>query len=101
MSDESNTDTREIIFNEVMDISSVADIKAQLVEALESGQPVILDATQVERADTAALQVLGAFFHDAETRNQSIQWREPSESLGRSSTLLGLSELLHLTDTPH
>lgn len=101
MSNESSETTCEIICDEVMDISMVAGMKLQLVEALESGQPVILDGKQVERADTAALQVLSAFFHDATARKQSIQWRDPSETLNRSSMLLGLSGLLNLEDTTH
>ena len=84
-----------------MDISSVAGMKSQLLEALGSGLSVVLDAKQVERADTAALQALGAFFQDAAVKQQDIQWRDPSTVLSRSSALLGLSQLLLLEDTRH
>ena len=101
MPDKSEEGLHEIICEEVMDISTVAGIKLQLVEALESGLPVMLDAKQVERADTAALQMLGAFFQEAAAKKQDIQWRDPSDALNRSSALLGLSELLQLEDTLH
>lgn len=101
MPDKSEEGQHEIICEEVMDISTVAGIKLQLVEALESGLPVMLDAKQVERADTAALQVLSAFFQEASAKKQDIQWRDPSDALSRSSALLGLSELLQLEDTLH
>ena len=101
MPDKSEEGQHEIICEDVMDISAVAGLKSQLVEALESGLPVVLDAKQVERADTAALQLLSAFFQDASAKKQDIQWRAPSEALSRSSALLGLSELLHLEDTLH
>jgi anti-anti-sigma regulatory factor len=91
----------EIVFDESMDISKVSDIRSQLVEASDSGLSVILDGRQVERADTAALQVLGAFFQDSGTQGQSIEWRDPSDNLRRSAELLGLSKLLNLENGPH
>jgi ABC-type transporter Mla MlaB component len=64
---------------------------------LESGQPVLLDASRVERVDTAALQVLSAFFQDAKSQQQSAEWQEPSEALLSSAQLLGLSSLLKMS----
>jgi anti-anti-sigma regulatory factor len=101
MSNKSDTSAYEIIFEESMDISKVSDIRSQLIGALESGPSVILDGKQVERADTAALQVLSAFFLASGAQEKSIQWRDPSESLFRSAELLGLSKLLNLENDPH
>ncbi|MBL1274968.1 MAG: STAS domain-containing protein [Ectothiorhodospiraceae bacterium] len=97
-SEDSSQDTNsyEINCGEVMDINSIAEVHIQFVEALESGQPVVLNAKQVERADTSALQLLSTFFHDAIAQKQSVQWIEPSDSLCRSAALLGLSDLLNL-----
>jgi ABC-type transporter Mla MlaB component len=89
-------DTHTINCSESMDISVVETLQAQLIEALESGQTVVLDAHQVERADTAALQVLSAFFQDAKTQAQKIEWKEPSDALCRSAALLDLSNVLNL-----
>lgn len=102
MSEETRTDVQEnkkfqeINCEESMDISMVANFRSQFIQALESGQPVVLDASQVERADTAALQLLSAFFHDANAQQQSVEWKSPSEILCRSADLLGLSQLLGL-----
>jgi ABC-type transporter Mla MlaB component len=54
----------------------------------------------VERADTAALQLLGAFFQDANAQKKTVEWKDPSEALCRSAALLGLSEMLHLQAHP-
>ncbi len=81
---------------EVLDISGVAEFHARCLEALEMQQNVMLNASQVDRVDTAALQVLGALIQDANTRKQTVQWETPSESLCQSAVLLGLSEILCL-----
>ena len=101
MSEDSKSAIHEIACDDVMDISTAANLKSLLVGALESGKPVILDASQVERADTAALQLLASFFHDASAQDQSIQWREPSDVLVHSSKLLGLSTTLNLESALH
>jgi anti-anti-sigma regulatory factor len=82
---------------EVMDISTTAELRAQLLTALESGQPVVLDAGRVERIDTAALQVLSAFFQDANSQQQTVQWKNPSQAISSSAELLGLSSLLEVS----
>lgn len=90
-------DSQVIELSEVMDISATAELRSQLLAALESKKSVILDASQVERADTAALQVLSAFVQDANSQQQTVQWKKPSEALSRSAALLGLSALLNLS----
>ena len=81
---------------EVLDISGVAEFHARCLEALETQQNVMLNASQVDRVDTATLQVLGAFIQDVNTRQQTVQWEAPSEPLCQSAALLGLSEILCL-----
>jgi len=81
---------------EVMDIAAVAELHTQLQMAREAKQPVVLDASRVERADTAALQMLIAFIQDANAQQQTVQWKAPSESLSVSAELLDLSSLLKL-----
>ena len=81
---------------EVLDIASVAAFRDQCLAALETKQDVTLKADELERADTAALQVLAAFFQDAAAQEQNVQWQAPSEVLQESAALLGLTEQLHL-----
>lgn len=81
---------------EVMDIASAAELKQSLVKALQSSQSIVLVAGQVERADTAALQLLSAFVHDATFRGVTVEWRDPSAALCQSAQLLGLLDELQL-----
>jgi anti-anti-sigma regulatory factor len=88
--------TQKITCAEVMDIASAAEFQAVLLKALASKQNVLLDASQVQRADAAALQLLSAFFQDANTQKKSVEWKAPSEAFCRSATLLGLTGMLSL-----
>lgn len=82
---------------DVMDITTAAELRTQLIATLESKQPMVLDASRVERIDTAALQALSAFVQDANSQQQTVQWKDPSEVLSRSAELLGLAGLLNLS----
>ena len=82
---------------DVIDISTTTELRTQLMISLESRQSVVLDASRVERIDTAALQVLSAFVQDAYSQKQSVLWKEPSKVLLRSAELLGLSQQLKLS----
>lgn len=90
------TEATHIDCGDVLDIASIAAFRDQCITALETKQDVVLKANDLERADTAALQVLAAFFQDANAQEQAVQWQAPSEALRESAALLGLTELLHL-----
>ena len=91
---------QHIVCGEVMDIASMAEFRTRLMTALASKQAVELNASQVERVDTAALQVLSGFVQDAHAQQQSVHWRDPSDALCCSAALLGLSRLLNLQKDP-
>jgi len=88
--------TTELDCGSTLDIASVAEFHAQCLEALKDGQNVMIKADELERTDTAALQVMAAFFQDAKLQQQTLEWQSPSEALCRSAALLGLTELLQL-----
>lgn len=90
-------ESHQITCSEILDISSVGELCTELLTALESQQSVVLVAADIERVDTAALQVFSAFYQDARAQGQSVQWQQPSEALCHSAGLLGLQDLLELT----
>ena len=55
-----------------------------------------LDATAVERIDTAALQLLAAFHRDAHARGKTIAWFGVSTPLREAAERLGLTQALAL-----
>lgn len=96
MNGESTANSMSIQCGDTIDISAVSGFRTQLLEALESGQAIELDASELERADTAALQLLSVFMQEANSQQQAVTWKEPSQALYESAALLGLSKLLHL-----
>ncbi|KPJ96323.1 MAG: hypothetical protein AMJ53_01005 [Gammaproteobacteria bacterium SG8_11] len=86
-----------LVFDGALDIAGAAQLRERLLQVLTSRQPVVIDATSVERVDTAALQVLTAFFKDAGAQNLDVQWKTPAQSLKTAARLLGLQDSLQLS----
>jgi len=99
MSDGSN-EVQMINCQDSLDISVVGTLGEELKVALDSGQSVQLQASAVGKADAAALQLLCAFFLDAQVHGIEIEWIEPSDELRRAATATGLSEHLGLQEMP-
>ena len=89
--------SKQIDCAEVMDISAVAELSSTLRE-IGDGYTVTFKAKSVERIDTSTLQLLTSFISDASTRDITIEWQDPSETLINSARLLGLVEHLCLAD---
>jgi ABC-type transporter Mla MlaB component len=85
-----------IVFDGSLDIAAADMLREQLMQALTGHQPVVLDAVNVGRVDTAALQVLTAFIKDAGAQNLDVQWKEPTQALRNAAHLLGLHDSLLL-----
>lgn len=77
-----------------LDISGVGELHRQLSKVLKDGQAVTLDASQVQRADAAGLQLLAAFCQTARSRGVTVTWRQPPEVFNQSACLLGLDDML-------
>ena len=95
MSDD-NKESQIINCQSSLDISIVSDLGNELKVALDSGQSIQLQAAEIEKADAAALQLLCAFFLDAQTHGIEVEWLEPSGSLLEAASISGLTEYLGL-----
>jgi len=82
--------------DEAIDVSLVSDFKSMLQQAASQNSPIVLDASQLERIDGAGLQLLTAFFQEADESGLSVSWRNPAAVLLNTADLMGLSEILHL-----
>jgi anti-anti-sigma regulatory factor len=76
-------------------LAAQAVVKAQLQETLP-GHEVVLDASRLERIDTAALQLLVLFRRELESRGGALRWRGVNQVLVEAASLLGLELLLNL-----
>ncbi|HEY8585930.1 MAG TPA: STAS domain-containing protein [Rhodanobacter sp.] len=77
-------------------ISAQNALKAELVAVLDAGAIAVLDGSQVERVDTAALQMLVIFQRELEARGASVSWRGANSVLNEAAGLLGLAQILKL-----
>ncbi len=76
-------------------IAAQVALKQALMEALETNA-IVLDGRAVERADTAALQLLTLFQREAKARGSSWSWCGASDALNEAAGLLGLTQILEL-----
>lgn len=74
-------------------LANLAELQQELQQLL--GKRVQLSGSQVQRVDTAALQLLVTFMHSAEV---SVCWIDHSPALRQAARLLGLSTLLNLPE---
>ncbi len=84
-----------------LDIAAVADFHRQLCEALDAGTALELRAAELERIDTAGLQLLAACCLDAASRNIPVQWVETSGALHEAAARLALADVLQLPEPPN
>ncbi|MDQ6646794.1 MAG: STAS domain-containing protein [Pseudomonadota bacterium] len=70
-------------------------LKDQLLGALGAGA-VVLDGVDVERADTAVLQLLLLFRRELTRRGGSLSWRGASDALTEAAAVLGLTQTLEM-----
>jgi len=73
-----------------MTLPYLDDLQAQLHDFL--GQSVIFSAENVQRVDTANLQLLLSFVQ----KNKYVRWNHPSQTLCNAANLLNLSSHLNL-----
>ena len=80
-------------------IASVADFHGELSTALETQTEIVLNGTDVDSADTAALQLLCALFMDASAQDINISWEDASQALMDSAKCIGVDETIGLNST--
>jgi ABC-type transporter Mla MlaB component len=90
--------TTVISCGKVLGISTANELYILLKQSLESGLTIELDASCVERVDTAALQLLCAFVCDSASSGNRIRWHRPAQILVTSAKLLEIHNLLALAD---
>ncbi len=88
----------EVKLDGVLDIAGVGELKQQLQRALDSGVAVSMDASSVERADAAALQLIYSFVASLDNRGIRWSWKGYSVPLYESARIAGLTAPLQLTE---
>ena len=79
-----------------LNIRQVAELKEPLNEALNADSDIVLDASDVDMVDTAALQLLLAFIRQAALKKRPVEWRSVPDDFLNAVKLMGLGEGLNL-----
>jgi len=78
-------------------IDGIAALKAQLGALLDERKKVVLEAADVERIHTAALQLFCLFCRDRRAAEREVEFARPSPALRSAAALLGASTLLQIS----
>ena len=79
-----------------MIINHVEDIQIQFNELMDSGDQVVIDISDVEKADTACVQLLCVVQKSLTGVGQSISWQGSSDALVSTAKLIGVKKFLNL-----
>jgi len=77
-------------------LRDVTALQAELADRLDDSGSVQIDASAVQRIDTATLQLLAAFVRDLRADGRLVEWTECSAALWRAAHALGLTSALDL-----
>lgn len=91
--DEGN-DVYTINLNSALTIRDAADLLDELNAIDEKYNEIIFDCEQLERVDTAALQLLLGFYLFWTGAGKKISWNKPGDNLCNAIELLGLKDII-------
>ena len=77
-------------------INQVDDFYHQCKQLMETGDDVLLDISQVEKADTASLQLLCVIQNSLNETGHHIVWQGESPPLSNTAKTIGVNDYLQL-----
>lgn len=90
----SDTAQSVLILGAECTIREAVNLKEQLIRHLNRPEPLFVDGSGVEKADTAGVQLLVAFSLDCMERGIAFGWPGRSQVLNNAINTLGVSALL-------
>ena len=87
-----SSDGKVISLEEAMDISKAHQLKEDLQQLLKDDGNVIVDLSEVERIDTAVMQLLVAFARAAKVAEISVEWKSAPSSFTHAVELLDIKD---------
>lgn len=94
----SDNEATVIDCGDALGIAQVGDMYAHLLSELAEGHDVQFNVSNVERIDTAAIQMIYAFSKEAGKLGHALKWEGASEAFVRSARILGLATLMNMED---
>ena len=77
-------------------IEQASELRRQLMQGRDRDETVTLDASDIQRIHTAALQLFCMFCRDRRSAGRDTRWHQPTEALRSAAALLGATTLLSL-----
>jgi anti-anti-sigma regulatory factor len=77
-------------------VEQAGELYRHLIAQVGNPAPVVLDARDVVRVHTAAIQLFCLFCRDRRAEGHDTLWRSPSEPLRSAAALLGVTTLLNM-----
>lgn len=94
--DEAGRSSATLTLPAELGIEQASALHQQLLQAAAHDAPVTLQASEIQRIHTAALQLFCMFCSDRRRAGRETHWREPSPALRSAAALLGATTLLAL-----
>jgi len=94
--DKATSETVLINCDGVMGMREVSSMQQQLQDALKQAKNIEIDVSEVERVDTAVLQLIYVFKQSAQAKGLTVTWKAVSETFKLAAQTLGLGTYLEL-----
>ena len=91
-----NQQSNEFVFDEEVDITTVALLHEKLNRLLNEQKEIYLNAQKVTKIDGAGLQLIMGFILAARKLALTIKWNGVSEQFAKNAEILGLTDQLIL-----
>ncbi len=84
-------DVKIVDCGDSLTISHATELHQKILAALEDSSEIKLNATAIEKVDTAGLQVIVALSNELKKMDGTMLWDKPSEALVQAAATLGLT----------
>lgn len=88
----------DVDLGDSLTIAEAESEKIELMHMITDAVPLRLNAGNVDQVDGAGLQLLAAFFKEADSKNVDISWGSVSKSLHEAAQVVGLTTVLKMDD---
>jgi len=88
--------TQQLLLDESIDITVINKFYDQLKIMLSEGSAININAAQVQRIDTSALQLLCSWYIEAKAKGMQVTWSNIDGVFYQSARLLGVAKSLAL-----
>ena len=89
-------DGLSIVLQGSVTIEDARDIQSVLSEALSSGRNIVMHGGEIEKVDTAVIQLLCSFVNEVRQLRHAVAWSSASDVLIQVATWLGMAGALTL-----